>query len=72
MIDCIIRYENPGKNIGEHTADASFIDKAMEPQNIGLLSCRIMLECPIIALGAPSGTYLPESCLHIELCRHCS
>ena len=60
LIECILRYEAPGKNIPEHTVDSLFIKRATEEGGNTLLSCRILLACPVIALGAPAGTYIPH------------
>jgi N-methylhydantoinase A/oxoprolinase/acetone carboxylase beta subunit len=58
IIDCAIRSEKFGKKIGNDASDSLFIQKALEGSNDDILSCQIVLGCPIIALGAPSGTYL--------------
>jgi len=60
MIDCAIRYENSWKKINSKTLDSFFIHKALKGEHHEMLSCSIMLGSPIIALGAPAGTYLPE------------
>lgn len=59
IIECAIRSEKFGKKIVKDTADSLFIQKALEASHDDILSCQITLGHPIIALGAPSATYLP-------------
>jgi N-methylhydantoinase A/oxoprolinase/acetone carboxylase beta subunit len=59
MVRCALRGEE--EKISEHTADSFFIRRALKKTSPHLINCSICLSCPVVAVGAPSATYLPDA-----------
>ncbi len=60
IIRCALRADNTSRNKLSQTLDSFFIDQALRNETKKLLTCSIGLACPIVAVGAPAGTYLPD------------
>lgn len=60
LIDCAVRSDNVINQQNSRVLDSFFIQNALQGVNHDLIACGVTLKCPIIALGAPAGTYLPE------------
>jgi hypothetical protein len=59
MVQCALRGE--GEKFSEHGVDSLFVRRALEKTSTRLIKCSISLSCPIVAVGAPAGTYLPQT-----------
>ncbi|MBC2715418.1 MAG: hydantoinase/oxoprolinase family protein [Desulfobacteraceae bacterium] len=60
MVCCALRADTTSGKIVKQAADSFFFNQAVKNEMKGLLSCSIALTCPIVAVGAPAGTYLPD------------
>ncbi|MGB9500365.1 MAG: hypothetical protein ACKVE4_11625 [Dissulfuribacterales bacterium] len=59
IVRCALRADYSSRKIVKHAADSFFINQALKKTN-RLLSCSIALKYPLVAVGAPAGTYLPN------------
>jgi len=60
IVRCALRADITSEKIVKQAADSFFINQALKKETNRLLSCSIALKCPIVAVGAPAGTYLPD------------
>jgi N-methylhydantoinase A/oxoprolinase/acetone carboxylase beta subunit len=59
MIQCALG--NEGENFLNQSVDSFFIHRALKKTSDHLVNCCLSLSCPIVGVGAPSGTYLPQA-----------
>ena len=60
IVRCALRADDSFEKIVKHATDSFFISQALKKETNRLLSCSIALKCPLVAVGAPAGTYLPN------------
>lgn len=60
LIRCALRNDDVPEMISAQSADSFFLDRALRKQPHRLINCSLSMTCPIVAVGAPAGTYLPE------------
>jgi N-methylhydantoinase A/oxoprolinase/acetone carboxylase beta subunit len=60
LVRCALRSDDGPVLNEDHMADSFFIHRALKQTTGNLINCSISLSCPIVAVGAPAGTYLPE------------
>jgi len=59
MIRCALGAEDVSEKMTASATDSFFVDRAIKNKADHLINCSISLGCPIVAVGAPAGTYLP-------------
>jgi N-methylhydantoinase A/oxoprolinase/acetone carboxylase beta subunit len=59
IVRCALRADTTSGKVVKQAADSFFFNRALKNGTKGLLSCSIAIKCPIVAVGAPAGTYLP-------------
>lgn len=69
LIRCALSADDASETVMESSADTYFIDRALQKNKEKLINCAITLGCPIVAVGAPAGNYLPEvaQLLHCDI-----
>jgi len=69
LVRCALQADDASGTVRENSTDSFFIDRALRKNKKKLVDCSIMLGCPIVAVGAPAGNYLPEvaSLLHCDI-----
>lgn len=61
IVRCALRADDASGKISEQPAGSFFIDRALRKNLKNLINCSMSLSCPIVAVGAPAGTYLPKA-----------
>jgi len=60
LVRCALHADDASETVMDSSTDSFFIDRALRKNKEKLINCSITLGCPIVAVGAPAGNYLPE------------